>query len=393
MQHLCTTTETGLKQALGRAHLADERAIAQRQVFESHASLPTYSDETPESYNSSGLVTPWPQELLALYSEQLTMAANSLQPESRDFLWGLVLDTLPDFVSRQKSWLSKSADKGSLSMERLCAHINNHVGFAKALENRLERLTTNLDDTAMDRIAPQFQTIAGMFTSHADYTLHILIKHVKAEVRGGLYAGMFKPGWEGSGSKNGDKNQMTACTQKTQALLGKFADSLFAWLLEPHYANAALGSAALCVCETHVELILLSQFLVTAPALARLEGDLKHWSRYLQEFTGELSEPMEIDKALSVWSHVIQALSLDTRQIAMFVRDQLYPDFGPSTIKVWSTIMQLRGETKPVTDALFEAIMRDWSPPPVKPNNPCEFQSKLKTPKFTFLEAKFSIFK
>lgn len=49
-------------------------------------------------------------------------------------------------------------------------------------------------------------------------------------------------------------------------------------------------------------------------------------------------------------------------------------DFGTATMKVWQTVMAMRGESKQVTDALYDVIMGGWRPTPVTPLNPATFQ-------------------
>lgn len=75
----------------------------------------------------------------------------------------------------------------------------------------------------------------------------------------------------------------------------------------------------------------------------------------------------KLDTLLKPWRDLIKSLSMDTKSLVEFVKNDLYTDFGPHTIKIWSILMNMRGESKNVTDTVYDVIVMNWSPPPIIP--------------------------
>ena len=72
-------------------------------------------------------------------------------------------------------------------------------------------------------------------------------------------------------------------------------------------------------------------------------------------------------------------LQLDTRQMASFVRENLFIDFGMNAVRIWQTMMTIRGESKLTVDTVYDSIMRGWTPADdVTPLNTCKFKDKLR---------------
>lgn len=91
---------------------------------------------------------------------------------------------------------------------------------------------------------------------------------------------------------------------------------------------------------------------------------------------------------LKPWNDILKTLTLDTRALPEFVRTELYRsaqlplfvpsiivmtslfwfrDFGSCTVKVWQTLMNMRGENKKVVDVMYDLVMKQWNPPSISP--------------------------
>jgi hypothetical protein len=364
------TTDLVLRQAITRIHTSDERAVP----HESFAG----AEESEES--GPGLSTNWPHELMQIHGDHMTLVSRHLQPNTREKVWSIILETLVDMVSRQKTWISKvfssSTTKVSSSMvERLCAHINNHMCFADLLEAKLDALSGDLDDAAVVRITTQYNRITALFLAHADFSLHLLMQILVSEVKMTLKQGLFKNGWDNS----------VQVVHNTKRILQGYRGSLFIWLKDEHYASTAIGALAVSICNIHVEMILTAGLEITANTLERLDEDYQVWVDILADYSVYLTNSAQLLIAQLPWRHVITALSLDTRNMEDFVKSELYAAFGPATIKIWSSVMHIRGESKPVIDALFEVIMKGWEPNLKKSTPQCDvstFVNMLVVPKF-----------
>ena len=76
---------------------------------------------------------------------------------------------------------------------------------------------------------------------------------------------------------------------------------------------------------------------------------------------------------------VVKTLTIDSRQMATFVRENLYTDFGLNAVRIWQTIMTIRGESKLTVDTVYDSIMRGWTPADdIIPLNECKFKDKLR---------------
>jgi len=352
-------TDSNLRQVISRVHASDERAVPQ---------------EGNLSENSPGLLTNWPSELLHIYGDHFASISRYVQPKTREIVWKVILDSLPDFVLRQKAWISKvssgnsSATSHSL-VERLCAHINNHQGFADALENKLDRLSADLDDAAVERVTSHYHRISALFISHAEFSLQLLIRQVVAELQKTIRVGLFRSGWDSS----------VQIVHTAKRALMTYKTSLFTWLRDAQFASSVVGAAALSICDLHVELIITSNMTVTANFLDRLQEDFNLWQDILQNYIEYMRSPADLLDAQASWRLLITALSMDTRSMQSFVRNDMFPTFGTATMKIWLAIMQMRGDGKQVVDALVDAIMHDWSPKSITPKHSTQsFVAKLK---------------
>jgi len=277
-------------------------------------------------------------------------------------------------VLRQKTWISKISSGNSSAtlhslVERLCAHINNHQSFADALENKLDRLSADLDDAAVERVTSHYHRISALFISHAEFSLQLLIRQVVLEVQKIVRAGLFRSGWDNS----------VQIVHTAKRALMTYKTSLFTWLRDAQYASAVIGAAALSICDIHVELILTSNITVTANVLDRLQEDFNLWQDIFQNYIEYMRTPADLLGAQASWRLLISSLSMDTRNMQSFVRNEMFPTFGIATMKIWFTIMQMRGDGKQVVDALVDAIMHCWNPKSITPkHNSQSFVTKLK---------------
>jgi len=354
-------TDSNLRQVISRVHAADERAVPQEVSL---------GEEPP-----CGLLTNWPSELLSSHGEQFASVSRYVQPKTREVVWTVILDSLPDFVLRQKAWISKissgntSATSHSL-IERLCAHINNHQSFADELENKLDRLSADLDDATVERVTLHYHRISALFTSHAEFTLQLLIRQVVADLQKSVRVGLFRNGWDNS-VQVVHTSKRTLMTHKT---------SLFAWLRDAQFASIVISAAALAICDVHVELLLTSGMTVTANFLDRLQEDFNLWQDIFQNYIEYFRTPADLLDAQNSWRILISALSMDTRNMQSFVRNDMFPAFGVAAMKVWFIIMQMRGDSKQVVDTLVDAILSDWNPKAITPKyNTQPFITKLKS--------------
>lgn len=64
--------------------------------------------------------------------------------------------------------------------------------------------------------------------------------------------------------------------------------------------------------------------------------------------------------------------------MASHVRENLFIDFGLHAVKIWQTIMTIRGESKLTVDTVYDTIMRGWEPVEKTPLNECKFKDKLR---------------
>ena len=338
--------DSHLRQNVARVHTADEKAAPKEMTMGDLA--------------LTGLMTNWPLELLRSHGDQISLIARYLQPQTREVVWTAVLDTLPDFVARQKAWVMKFAASASASttpnaLERFCAYINNHQMFAEALESKLDGLSSDMDDKALERITAHYHRVAGVFLAQAEYALQLLNKQIVSDFQKPLRQSLFKSGWETSvQAVHTAKKALSACKA-----------SLFSCLRDAKFASAALGAVVVSVCELHIELMLISGLTVTASLLDRLQEDFNLWQGIFQEYVSAISSPADLADALTSWKHIITALSMDTRNMPAFVRNDLYPSFGLATIKILATVMQMRGDSKQVVDTLTNVVLQDWNPKPI----------------------------
>ncbi len=55
---------------------------------------------------------------------------------------------------------------------------------------------------------------------------------------------------------------------------------------------------------------------------------------------------------------VVSLIRMDARQMSLFVREELYNDFGNSAMKVWQTVMGMRDEPRQVGGGgIYDRVM------------------------------------
>ena len=154
------------------------------------------------------MTSPWPEDLISCVGEQLMLAVNELKPSACEQVCILVIECLPFFTVRQRSWLETSIK--SLTPERICAYVNNFDRFCKLLEGRRVQVMSLTSGNAGTRDEPTSATSSSMgsnrldalflssieaFRSEGRFGLKELIHSINLDFRDGLSHGLFQDDW------------------------------------------------------------------------------------------------------------------------------------------------------------------------------------------------------
>lgn len=209
MKKLTTVTETNTQSLLATFHESDEKV----------------SPTLLESDNFKGLGSKWPQQLISHLEETFQTVSQMLQPPSRENIYICILNTLPEFLTKQSFWLKKievGTYSRDVSIERLCAYMNNHAWLSDMLNTCQHSLLSKSEEEA----GQCFSKCRLLFTVSPALSANILSQICTSDIKGNpnnfvintntnnyediLKAGLFKSGYsESVGSQFGGSKVVT----------------------------------------------------------------------------------------------------------------------------------------------------------------------------------------
>lgn len=365
---LIISTQTNLQQLLTSLHDNDEKTSPQQmQQMNSNDS------------QFRGLGSKWPQELLTYLEETLTSISTYLQSPTREKVYQCVLNTLPELLTKQSGWLKKVEGNSytrEVSIERLCASMNNHHYFSEMLEERKHSLLSKSETE--EEVGQCFSKVILLYTVSPALSASILSQLMSSDIKDILKAGLFKSGYENSvGSQFGGSKVITIVA----TAMAKNKNDLQSYLCPDNiqkFFKTIMADMLSSLTETFLELLLLTLTSVTHNLLLKIDEDYHIIQSLCLQYKDCFKDSNHENITLLPLCDVVQVFKMDTRNMASFVRENLYVDFGNNAVRVWQTIMTIRGETKSTVDAVYDSVMRGWSPQEIKPLNECKFKDKLR---------------
>ena len=177
MKKLSAVTETNTQQLLTSLHENDEKTIP--------ALMDGSSDSSSASKIFKGLGSHWPQQLISHLEETFKIVSQLLQSPSREKIYLCILNTLPEFLTKQSNWLKKIEGGNysrDVSIERLCAYMNNHYYLSDMLEASQESL---LIKSELEEEAGQcFSRCTLLFTVSPALSANILSQICTSDIKG-----------------------------------------------------------------------------------------------------------------------------------------------------------------------------------------------------------------
>lgn len=342
LKQYCTVTQNLMRQWMKRIHEADTKITDEELCVE-------------EGFGQS---TPWPSDLSVCVGEHIFLAYQELTPVS-DIInsvscilvsslmsWQvaaekvaiLMLDMLPEFTSMQRHWLQAIKGQSSTTPERVCAVVNTHLRFSAILKDRKQTLENYIEGNT--KVNNSFNSACKCFINESEKSVEILTVLVADDFRQGLMEGLFKDEWAGSGG--------IAIIDTLRATLEDYITDLKAWLTLESHVKKVLCGILRAVNGCYLELLLTSGVSVTGRVGERLMEDVIAITQAFHAFSPSLLQVEVIDREFKPLKDVVLFLRMDLRQMAQFVRSELYTDFGSMAVKVFSHAMSMREETKQV---------------------------------------------
>jgi len=361
---LVISTQTNLQQLLMSLHDNDEKMSPQANSNDSQF---------------RGLGSNWPLELITYLEETLTSISTYLQSPTREKVYQCILNTLPELLTKQSGWLKK-IEGGSytreVSIERLCASMNNHHYFSEMLEVRKHSLLSK-SETEED-VGQCFSKVILLYTVSPALSASVLSQLMCSDIKDILKAGLLKSGYENSvGSQFGGSKVITIVA----TAMAKNKNDLETFLCPDNiqkFYRTIMSDMLSSLTETFLELLLLTLSSVNHNLLLKIDEDYNIISSLCLQYKDCFKDSSHENTTLLPLCDVVKVFSMDTRNMASFVRENLYVDFGNNAVRVWQTIMTIRGETKSTVDAVYDSVMRGWTPIEIKPLNDCKFKDKLR---------------
>ncbi len=204
-------------------------------------------DETAEikPVKGLGMLSHWPEDLISCVGEQLTLALTELKPSACELVCVLVLEALPGFAQRQRSWIESKAK--TLAPERICAYVNNFDRFCRLLEDRRVQVYnatgTNNAKLAVKSVVGSvpnsgskldgiFRQLIDSYRAEGRIGLRELIHLVCNDFKEGLSQGLFQDDWVESSS----------VLETLRSTLDDYVNDLASWLASREdCANVVLG--------------------------------------------------------------------------------------------------------------------------------------------------------
>jgi hypothetical protein len=263
MKKLTAVTQTNTQLLLATLHENDEKSI------------PVLMDTEPEASKPfKGLGSRWPQEMINHLEETLKTVSRLLQSPSREKIYLCILNTLPEFLTKQSNWLKKievGTYSRDVSIERLCAYMNNHFYFSQMLEECKHCLLSNSEVEA--DVGQSLYSIRLLYTVSPALSANILSQICTSDIKDILKAGLFKSGYETSvGSQFGGSKVVTIVA----TALNKHKADLLMYLCQENqqkFYKTLMTDMLFALTETFLELLLLSVYSVNHNLLLKIDED------------------------------------------------------------------------------------------------------------------------
>ena len=216
--------------------------------------------------------------------------------------------------------------------------VNTHLRFSAVLKDRQQNLEGYIEGNT--KVGNAFNTASKCFINESEKSVEILTVLVSDDFRQGLMEGLFKDEWVGT---NG-----IAIIDTLRATLEDYIADLKVWLTLESHVKKVLCGILRAVNACYLELLLTAGLSVTGRVGERLMEDVIAITHAFHTFSPSLLQSEYIDREFKPLKDVVLFLRMDLRQMAQFVRSELYTDFGPMAVKIFSHAMCMREETKQV---------------------------------------------
>ena len=322
LKQYCTVTQNLMRQWMKRIHEADTKI----------------QDDDFGVEDGFGQSTPWPSDLSACVGEHILLAYEELTADAAEKVVILMLEMLPEFTSMQRHWLQSIKKLSTTTPERVCAVVNTHARFASILRERRKNLESYIEGNI--KVNNAFNTASQCFTNESEKSVEVLSVLVSEDFRQGLSDGLFKSEWSGP---NG-----ISIIDTLRATLEDYVADLRVWLTLESHVKKVLAEILRSVNACYLELLLTRGVAVTDSVGERLMEDVIAITQAFYTFSPSLLQVDFIDREFKPLKDVVLFLRMDYRQMAQFVRNELYTDFGPVAVKIFTHTMGMREETKQV---------------------------------------------
>jgi hypothetical protein len=329
LKQYCTVTQNLMRQWMKRIHEADIKI----------------TDDEFGVEEGFGQSTPWPGDLSVCVGEHITLAYRELTTDAAEQVTVLMLDMLPEFTNMQRYWLQSIKKLSSTTPERVCAVVNTHMRFSNILKERKETLENFIEGNT--KVNNAFNTACKCFINESEKSVEVLTVLVADDFRQGLMEGLFKDEWAG--------NNGIAIIDTLRATLEDYIADLKVWLTLESHVKKVLSGILRAVNACYLELLLTSGVSVTGRVGERLMEDVIAITQAFHAFAPSLLQVEFIDREFKPLKDVVLFLRMDLRQMAQFVRSELYTDFGSMAVKIFSHAMCMREETKQVQVKYYSA--------------------------------------
>jgi hypothetical protein len=339
------------------------------------------SENEVYSGKETTVYTNWPVAVVKTFSSYFAPIIEHLPPHALELVISMMIDNLTSYKEMQQDWLKKTRRSvKTLSRERLCAYINNNIHFTilvgKAIENLVEYVDS--EDVA-SRIIELSLRKNKVFIEDAYDVLLSVKEDIQNDIFIILKKNMFSGNWY-------DKNDYIL---EVKVAIDWNLRNVTAWLESDEMSSRIKRNLLFAIYEFSLELIVLGDFKVSQRLIKRMEEDLQLWSHIYKEYFSPEDEEVDsediniINFRLNAWNAIIKLLSLDFREIPIFVRQELIEYFGPkNALKIWYTMMDSRNDiTRSNIEGMTDIIIRDWqyNDDPRRQLKIQSFQDKLKT--------------
>ena len=174
MKKLTAVSQTNTQLLLATLHENDEKSI------------PIVMDTSPDASNAfNGLGSRWPQQMINHLEEVLKTVSRLLQSPSREKIYLCILNTLPQFITQQSNLLKKievGTYSRDVSIERLCAYMNNHFYFSQMLEECQHGLLSKSE--LEEDVGQCFSSIRLLYTVSPALSANILSQICTSDIKG-----------------------------------------------------------------------------------------------------------------------------------------------------------------------------------------------------------------